>query len=310
MGGRIAVGEGAVAGPRDHRAVAHDDAADRHLARRLRGAGFFQRDVHERMALSQLYPSSWPGLSRPSTSLYTVRHDRRQTRTPRPQVQAEAAQDIAAAARGGARRAAAQGRRAHRQGDGAGGPRLAPRGGGLDRGGARFGQRRDHHVARAQREAVRTASASTASRCRSASARGCSCSTSRAAWSPPRADTHGRPTIFGALPEGPAAADQRRPARPEHRGAAAAHQRRRARPRAGAAGDRLAAALPRARLRQGDAAPARRTARTASRSTASATARSKRRSTASRARTSGSRSRCARARTARSATCCARSACR
>ena len=49
--------------------------------------------------------------------------------------------------------------------------------------------------------------------------------------------------------EGPAAPDQRRPARPQHRGAAAAHQRRRARARARTAGDRLAAALSRARPR-------------------------------------------------------------
>ena len=42
------------------------------------------------------------------------------------------------------------------------------------------GQRRGDHVAGAQRHRARTASRSTASRCRSASARGCSCSTSRA----------------------------------------------------------------------------------------------------------------------------------
>ena len=57
-------------------------------------------------------------------------------------------------------------------------------------------------------------------------------------------------------------------------------------------------------------AAARRAARAASRWTASAMARSRRRSTASRARTSGSRLRCARARTARSGTCWARSGCR
>ena len=62
------------------------------------------------------------------------------------------------------------------------------------------------------------------------------------------ADPDGRPTIFGPA-AGAAAADQRRPARHQHRGAAAAHQRRRARARARTAGDRLAAALPRARAR-------------------------------------------------------------
>ena len=70
----------------------------------------------------------------------------------------------------------------------------------------------------------------------------------------------------------PAAPDQRRPARFQHRGAAAAHQRRRARARARTAGDRLAAPLSRARPWHGDAGAARRVARTASPSTASITA--------------------------------------
>ena len=61
------------------------------------------------------------------------------------------------------------------------GPRLAPRGRGLDRGGPRRGQRRGDHLAGAQRHARATASPSTASRCRRASARGCSSITSRAA---------------------------------------------------------------------------------------------------------------------------------
>src|ERR1700724_3201171 len=47
MRGRVAVGQRAVAGLRDHRAVAHDDAADRHLAGRRGGAGLRQRQVHE-----------------------------------------------------------------------------------------------------------------------------------------------------------------------------------------------------------------------------------------------------------------------
>ena len=38
------------------------------------------------------------------------------------------------------------------------------------------------------------------------------------------ADPQGRPTIFDASAERPAAPDQRRPARSQHRGAAAAHQ--------------------------------------------------------------------------------------
>ena len=37
-------------------------------------------------------------------------------------------------------------------------------------------------------------------------------------------DPQGRPTIFRALPKTSAAADQRRPARPQHRRPAAAHQ--------------------------------------------------------------------------------------
>ena len=65
------------------------------------------------------------------------------------------------------------------------------------------------------------------------------------------ADTARPPDHLRRAAEGHAAGDQRRPARSQHRGPAAAHQRRRARARAGTAGDRLAAALPRARPRQG-----------------------------------------------------------
>src|SRR5262249_23639756 len=48
MGGRTAIGERPVVRPRDHHAVAHDRAADRHLARRRGDARLFQRDIHER----------------------------------------------------------------------------------------------------------------------------------------------------------------------------------------------------------------------------------------------------------------------
>ena len=49
MRGRIAVAQGAVAGARDHGAVAHDHAADRHLAGGLRGARLGERVIHERL---------------------------------------------------------------------------------------------------------------------------------------------------------------------------------------------------------------------------------------------------------------------
>src|SRR5271166_4666520 len=54
---------------------------------------------------------------------------------------------------------------------------------------------------------------------------------------------------------------QRRPARPQQRGVAAADQRRRARPKAGTAGHRPAAPLPRARARRGGPARTRRAGR-------------------------------------------------
>ena len=34
-------------GPRDHLALVHDHAADRHFPGRHRGAGFFEGEVHE-----------------------------------------------------------------------------------------------------------------------------------------------------------------------------------------------------------------------------------------------------------------------
>ena len=45
-----------------------------------------------------------------------------------------------------------------------------------------------------------------------------------AAWSPPTAIPEGRRTVFDASAGGPAAADDHRPARHQHRGPAAAHQ--------------------------------------------------------------------------------------
>ena len=71
----------------------------------------------------------------------------------------------------------------------------------------------------------------------------------------------GPPDDLRRAAEAPAAADQRRAARSQHRRPAAAHQRRRARARAGTAGDRLAAPLSRARAWQGHAGAARRAAR-------------------------------------------------
>ena len=62
-------------------------------------------------------------------------------------------------------------------------------------------------------------------------------------------DPEGRPTIYDRLPEGPAAADADRPAGHGLGRPAAADQRRRAEAPARAAGDRLAAPLPRARAR-------------------------------------------------------------
>ena len=119
------------------------------------------------------------------------------------------------------------------------------------------------------------------------------------------ADPGGRPTIFAALPQEPAAADQRRPARPQHRGPAAAHQRRRARAHARAAGDRLAAPLPRARPRPRDAGAARPAAQRHHHRRHPLRRDRGHGSTACRAPMSGSPSPSARARTARSRTCSA-----
>jgi hypothetical protein len=47
MRGGIAFCHGAVTRAHDHLAPAHDHAADRHLAARLRGAGFLQGHIHE-----------------------------------------------------------------------------------------------------------------------------------------------------------------------------------------------------------------------------------------------------------------------
>ena len=47
MRSRVAIGDGSVSGPRDHVTIAHDGAANRHLAPRPCRAGFFKRDLHE-----------------------------------------------------------------------------------------------------------------------------------------------------------------------------------------------------------------------------------------------------------------------
>ena len=58
MRGRIAIGQRAVAGLRDHRAGAHDHAADRHLAGGGRRAGLVERKVHEGRHVAGRYGSS------------------------------------------------------------------------------------------------------------------------------------------------------------------------------------------------------------------------------------------------------------
>ena len=47
VSGRVAIGDGAVAGRGDDVAIAHDHAADRHLAEGLRLARLVQRQIHE-----------------------------------------------------------------------------------------------------------------------------------------------------------------------------------------------------------------------------------------------------------------------
>ncbi len=84
-----------------------------------------------------------------------------------------------------------------------------------------------------------------------------------------------------------AARDLYRPARFQYRRPAAADQRRRTGAPSGAARDRLAAPLSRARVRRRHAGSPRRPRRTASKSTACAMARSRRRSIRCRAPTSG-----------------------
>jgi len=48
MRGGVAIGKRTIAGAGDHLVIAHDDAADRHLAMRTCGAGFLECDLHER----------------------------------------------------------------------------------------------------------------------------------------------------------------------------------------------------------------------------------------------------------------------
>ena len=94
-------------------------------------------------------------------------------------------------------------------------------------------------------------------------------------------DPQGRADRVRAPARGPAARDLGRPARPQHRGAAAAHQRRRAGAAPGAAGDRLAAPLPRAGARHRRSQPTLDgLARGIAIDGIAATARSRRRSTA------------------------------
>ena len=190
MRGRIAVGQRAVAGRRDHRAVAHDHAADRHLAGVLRLARLVQRHVHEgrhstprsaQPCIKAWMPGIKPGMTktdersdRPKAGHHRgrpFRGKRLKTTLPKPAVdvplpQAKAAERIAKVM-------ARAGLASRREAEAwiAAGPRL--------------GQRRENHARRRSTSPQRTRSRSTASRCRSASARGCSCSTSRAASSPP-----------------------------------------------------------------------------------------------------------------------------
>ncbi len=64
MRGRIPVTQRAVAGARDHRAVTHDHAANRHLAGRRRGAGFLKGHIHERRHL-RFIKTPMPGIKPP-----------------------------------------------------------------------------------------------------------------------------------------------------------------------------------------------------------------------------------------------------
>ena len=190
MSRRIAVGQGAIAGAGDDGAVAHDDAADRHLAPRAGGAGFVQRHSHE--------GSHGPLRSALLSAVLDEQDYERQQRT-------------------------AQTRRAHRQGDRPRRPCLAPRGRSLDRRRPRRGQRRGDHFAGLQRDRAgqrhRRRHAAAGARAHAA------VPLSQAA----RADDHpcrpaGPADHLPASAGRPAAPDQRRPARFQYRGAAAPHQ--------------------------------------------------------------------------------------
>ena len=139
------------------------------------------------------------------------------------------------------------------------GPCLAPRGRGLDRGGPGVGQRRQNHVAGAERH--RDGQDHGGRQAAAAEGAHAAVSVSQAARPRHHLRRHPRPPDhLRRAAEGHAAGGEHRPARSQHRRPAAADQRRRACARAGTAGDRLAAALSRARARQDHAGAARRLA--------------------------------------------------
>ena len=151
----------------------------------------------------------------------------------------------------GARRADA-----HRQGAGPRRTVLAPRGRALDRRGPRLRQRRGAEEPGPRRVPERPHRGRRQSAARAGAAAAVALPQAQGPRHHPQRPAGPPDRVRRAAPAH-AARHFHRPPRFQHRGAAAAHQRRRAGAASGAAGHRLAAALPRARARQRHAGGAR-----------------------------------------------------